>query len=126
MSPQMAAQRAPQIAPHMSPNTTLSKGSAPKESHITILHAVLHQNANIQSAGDSILDCCKEKTVGGVEYQLKGLADTKQFGCRNSCTFQRKDDPSTTFCFAQGDSAASCNDEEGKKVWIRPIKCSDL
>jgi len=71
--------------------------------------------------GDSILDCCKEKTVGGVEYQLKGLADTKQFGCRNSCTFQRKDDPSTTFCFAQGDSAASCNDEEGSMIELKTL-----
>jgi len=71
--------------------------------------------------GESILDCCKEKTVGGVEYELKGLADTKQFGCRNSCTFQRKGDSDTTFCFAEGGLGASCNDDEGSMIDLKTL-----
>jgi len=71
--------------------------------------------------GDSILDCCKEKTVGGVEYELKGLADTKQFGCTNGCTFQRKDDSDTTFCFAEGSLGSACNDNEGTMIDLKTL-----
>jgi len=80
--------------------------------------------SNIMVSGDSILDCCKEKTVGGVDYLLVGLSDsdTKRLGCKSDCMFERKDSPGSRFCFATGDLEVTCEDDEGTMIDLKTIR----
>ena len=62
--------------------------------------------------GASIPQCCKEKSVGGVEYMLVDETDTVNYGCMSNCVFERVGNPGSRFCFKEGDLEVVCKDTE--------------
>merc|ERR1712106_220435 len=57
----------------------------------------------------TIPECCKEKTVGKVDYRLVAETDTGIYGCKSNCVFEKKDSPGPRFCFKDGDLEVVCD-----------------
>merc|ERR1719431_1256186 len=68
--------------------------------------------AAAHTQGASIPQCCKKKSVGGVEYTLVDETDTVSFGCKSNCVFERVGNPGSRFCFKEGDLEVVCEDTE--------------
>jgi len=64
-----------------------------------------------QTQAASILQCCKEKSVGGVEYTLVDETDTAKYGCKSNCVFEKMGSPGSRFCFKEGDLEVVCGDD---------------
>merc|ERR1712001_339919 len=60
-------------------------------------------------------ECCSEKRVGNVLYQLFNEGDARQlarYNCLNGCIYKEEEDPQgPSFCFAHGDLPVKCMDE---------------
>jgi len=67
--------------------------------------------------------CCKEKTVGGVVYKLIDEGDTRNFGCKTNCIFEKKGLPGERFCFKEGHLKVVCNDIGNTEFAVPLISC---
>jgi carbonic anhydrase len=60
-------------------------------------------------------ECCAEKKVGNVLYQLFSEGDVSQlarYNCLNGCIYKDEEDPQgPSFCFAHGDLPVECMDD---------------
>merc|ERR1712198_446165 len=60
-------------------------------------------------------ECCGEKKVGNVLYQLFSEGDASQlarYNCLNGCIYKDEEDPQgPSFCFAHGDLPVECMDD---------------
>merc|ERR1711962_1597346 len=60
-------------------------------------------------------ECCGEKRVGNVLYQLFSEGDVKQlarYNCLSGCIYKDEEDPQgPSFCFARGDLPVECMDD---------------
>jgi len=60
-------------------------------------------------------ECCSEKRVGNVLYQLFNEGDARQlarYNCLNGCIYKEEEDPQgPSFCFAHGDLPVKCMDD---------------
>jgi len=60
-------------------------------------------------------ECCAEKKVGNVLYQLFSEGDASQlarYNCLNGCIYKDEEDPNgPSFCFAHGDLPVECMDD---------------
>merc|ERR1712072_998395 len=60
-------------------------------------------------------ECCSEKRVGNVLYQLFNEGDVKQlarYNCLSGCIYKDEEDPQgPSFCFAHGDLPVECMDD---------------
>jgi len=53
------------------------------------------------------VECCKEKTVGGVGYLHVEQGEVPA-ECKSRCIYSRVDNPNSRFCFAVGDLPVTC------------------
>ena len=57
------------------------------------------------------MDCCPRKAVGGVEYQLVGVAGggvEMPPDCRDGCVYTPMGQPGQRYCFRPGSLPATC------------------
>jgi len=53
--------------------------------------------------------CCPQKKVGGIQYELKEVSDTSQYGCNDPCVYTKVGDTSSEpFCFGSGTLESKC------------------
>jgi len=67
-----------------------------------------------QRTSAQAVECCTEKTVGGVSYSLlpEGFNGSLPRQCLNSCVYTKTGMTSPNFCFARGDLPTECLSEK--------------
>jgi len=53
-------------------------------------------------------ECCAEKKVGNIVYQLVRTGSTASYNCLDNCIYQDKENPGQQFCFMAGDLSSEC------------------
>ena len=59
--------------------------------------------------------CCSSKIVGNHRYTLLERMDTTNYGCHDSCVYEREDWQGSKFCFRPGDLSPICQGLEIEK-----------
>merc|ERR1712083_239951 len=70
--------------------------------------------ATASARGAAITQCCTNKTVEGVEYNLVEEMDTEGFGCKSDCVFEKVGSPGSRFCFKEGELEVVCDNNENE------------
>merc|ERR1719318_861057 len=66
-------------------------------------------------------ECCTEKVVGDIRYELISEENTSEYTCSNNCVYQQGGVPTERFCFKAGDLPSQCIEESPEWMAVRII-----
>ena len=61
-------------------------------------------------------DCCLRKQVGDYFYNFEAHEDVAGKGCHSDCVYSRDGEPGSRYCFAPGNLASQCQNEDGGEI----------